>query len=72
MSQYGGTGFYCRTDLTDVPVTGLCLTELSELSGSGIDAVPIPAPTPVQTYTPVPEVQVLMSYRSYRSVRYRY
>ena len=72
MSQCGGTGFWCRTDLTDVPGTGFCFTELSEVLGTGIDVVPIPVPTPVPTSIPVPKVPVLMSYRIYRSVRYRY
>ena len=40
-----------------------CCTELSEVSGTGID---------VEPNLPKCPVQVLMSYRSYRSVRYGY
>ena len=48
--------------------------------GTGIDVAPIPVPTPgptpgptpVQTSVPVLRVPVLMSYRNYPSVRYRY
>ena len=40
-----------------------CCTELTEVSGTGIDVVP---------NLPKCPVPVLMSYRSYRSVRYRY
>ena len=38
---------------------------------TGIDVVPIPVPSPVQTSLPVPGVPVLMPYRTHRSVRYR-
>ena len=50
------------------PVQGLCCTERTEVSGTGIDVVPISVPTLVQTCIPVP---VLM-YRTYLSVAYRY
>ena len=40
-----------------------CRTELTEVSGTGIDVVP---------NLPKCLVPVLMSYRTYRSVRYRY
>ena len=40
-----------------------CRTELTEVSGTGIDVVP---------HLPKRPVPVLTSYRSYRSVRYRY
>ena len=43
-----------------------------EASGTGVNFVPIPVPILVQTFIPVPEVPVLMSYRTYQSVRYRY
>ena len=73
MSQCSGTGFDVRTDLTDdVPGTEFCFTEFFEMLGAGIDVVSIPVSTPVQTSIPVPEVPVLMSYRTYRSFRYRY
>ena len=51
-----------------------CCTELTEVSGTGIDVVPnLPkCPVPVWTSVPVPTVLVSMSYRTYRSVRYRY
>ena len=52
--------------------TGLCFTELSEVSGTGIYVVPIPLPAPAQTSISVPEVPVSMSYRTYGMVRYRY
>ena len=55
-----------------MPGTGFCYTELSEVFGTGNDVVSIPVPTPVQTSIPVPEVPALMSYRTYRSSRYRY
>ena len=71
MSQCGGTGFWCRTDLTDVPGTGFCFTKLSEVLVTGIDVEPIPVPAPVHTSIPAPAVQALM-YRFYRSVRCRY
>ena len=58
--------------LPKCPVPGRCYTELTEVSGTGIDVVPIPVPTPVQASIPVPEVPVLMSYRTCRSVGYRY
>ena len=54
---------------TSIPVPAvpvLIRTELTELSGTGIDPVLI---VPNLTKGPVP---VLMSYRTYRSVRYRY
>ena len=47
--------------------TGLYFTQLSKVSGTGIDVVPIPVPTPVQTSISVPELPVLMSYLTYRS-----
>ena len=69
-------------------VPGWCCTELTEVSGTCIDVVPIPVPTPVHWSIPVSEgpvlmsyrtyrnhkcpVQVLIPYRNYRSVRYRY
>ena len=58
-------------------VPGSCRTELAEVSGTGIDVEPTAVPTPVQTSIPVPNlpkcpVPVLMTYRTYRSVRYRY
>ena len=51
-----------------------CCTELTEVSGTGIDVVPnLPkCPVPVLKSVPVPAVPVSMSYRTYRSVRYRY
>ena len=58
MSQCGGTGFWC-TDLTDdVPGTGFCFSELSEVLGIGIDVVSILVTTPVQTSTSVTEVTI--------------
>ena len=51
------------------PLPG-CSTQLTEESGIGIDFVPIPVPTPVQTSISVPAIQVLISYRTYRSVQY--
>ena len=77
MSQCGGTGFWCRTDLTDdVLGTGFCFfrtyrsihyrywccTPLTQVSGTCIDIPNLPK-------CPVP---VLRLYRTYRSVRYRY
>ena len=47
-------------------------TELSKMLGTSIDVVPIAVPTPVHTSIPVQDVQVLRSYRTYRSVRCRY
>ena len=49
-------------------------TELTEVSGTGIDAVPnLPkCPVPVWKFVPVSAVPVSMSYRTYRSVWYRY
>ena len=57
------------------------VTEISEVSGTGIDVAPILVPTPVQTFIPVPPdvvpdvpkcpIPVLMSYRTYRRVRHR-
>ena len=64
--------------LPKYPVQGWCFTERSEVSGTGIDVVPIPVPAPVQTgievvpNSPKCLVPILMSYRIYRSVRYRY
>ena len=45
---------------------------VQEASGTGVDVVRIPVPTSVPTSTSVTEVPVLMLYRTYRSVRYRY
>ena len=50
-----------------------CCTEVTEVSGTGIDVPSLPkSPVPVWTSVPVPAVPVSMSYRTYRSVRYRY
>ena len=50
-----------------------CGTELTEVSGSGIDDVPdLPkCPVPVRKSVPIRAVPVSMSYRTYRSIRYR-
>ena len=84
MSHCGGTGFLCRTDLTDVPGTGLFFTELSEVLGTGIDgSIGTNSGTDVHTGSgtgtgidvvlnlPKCPVPVLMSYRTYRRLRYR-
>ena len=44
------------------------------MSGTGIDVVPnlLKCPVPVLKSVPVPAVPVSMSYRTYRSDRYRY
>ena len=49
-------------------------TEVTEVPGTGIDAVPnlTKCPVPVWKSVPVPAVPVSISYRSYRNVRYRY
>ena len=62
--------------------TGLYFAELSEVCGTGIDVVPIPdtgtnSGTDVLGIDVVPNlpkcsVPVLMSYRTFRSVRFRY
>ena len=50
-----------------------CRTELTEVSGTGIDVPKLPKCTvPVWKSVPVPAAPVSISYRSYRSVRYRY
>ena len=51
-----------------------CCTELTEMSGIGMDVVPnlSKCPVPVRKSLAVPAVPVLMSYRTYRSVRHRY
>ena len=46
------------------PVPGWCCVDLTEVSGTGTDVVP--------TCIPVPPLPVLLSCRTYRSVRYRY
>ena len=56
----GGTGIHVVLNLTK---WYWCCTELTEVSGTGINAVPS---------LPKYPVPVLMSYRTYRSVRYRY
>ena len=45
--------------------------ELTEVSGTDTDVVP-KCPVPVRKSVPPPQVPVLMSYRTYRSFRYRY
>ena len=60
--------FWCQ----NMAVPGWCRPKLTEVSGTGIDVVPIPVPTPVLTSIPVPGWPVLMSYRAYQSIRYRY
>ena len=51
-----------------------CCTERIEVSGTGIDVVPnLPkCLVPVWNFIPITAVPVSMSYRTYRSVRYRY
>ena len=50
-----------------------CRTELTDVSGTGIDVPKLPkCPVPIWKSVPVPAVPVSISYRSYRSVRYRY
>ena len=44
------------------PVQGLFCADLTEVSATAIDVVPIPVP---HTSIPVPPIPALMSYRSY-------
>ena len=46
--------------------------KVTEVSNTGIDVVPMQVPSPVQTSIPVPDVPVLMLYRTCRSVPCRY
>ena len=64
----------CRTEVTEVSGTGIDVVPVTEVSGIGIDVAPkLPkCPVPVRKSVPVRAVPVSMSYRTYRSVRYRY
>ena len=71
-SQCNGIGLMsCQTYLSVRYRVDVC-ADLTEVSGTGIDVVPIPVPAPVLSCIPVPTAQVLMSYRTYSSIRCRY
>ena len=62
--RYRRYRYPCRTELTEVSGTGIdAVPNLPEVSGTGIDVVP---------NLPKFPVPVLMLYRTYRSVRYRH
>ena len=46
--------------------------KVTEVSNTGIDVVPIQVPSPVQASIPVPDVSVLMLYRTCRGAPCRY
>ena len=84
----GGTGIHVVPNLPKCPVPVLMSyrtyrsvryqywrrTEVTEVSGTGIDVLPklSKCPVPVCKSVPLASVPVVMSYRTSRSVRYRY
>ena len=69
-----GTGIDAVPNLPKCPVPVLCRTEVAELSGTGKQVCTGTGGTGIHIVPNLPNcpVPVLMTYRSYRSVRYRY